>query len=233
MKILGNPILLRAAIMFFCASFSFVLGLIFIRMLRKSITEEANISSGSPLGSEAMPMHVYNTVIHELNQQKNKLQEQTQAELQRTRLNEAVAQAVVSHLSSGVLVFGTNGLVKSSNSAAKEILGFAATAGMGVDDIFRGAVIRDAPTQTEDATPETLWLAEEIKSVLTDGGTVRHTHVEYETPAGVTRDLCLTIAAVPASEGGICAVACLIDDLSELWQLRRQQPQGLAAASAR
>ena len=49
MKILANPVVLRAAVVFFCATFAFVLGLILMRLLRKSITEEAEISSeGTP-----------------------------------------------------------------------------------------------------------------------------------------------------------------------------------------
>ena len=49
MKILANPVLLRAAVVFFCAAFAFLLALIFMRLLRKSITEEADFSSqGTP-----------------------------------------------------------------------------------------------------------------------------------------------------------------------------------------
>ena len=43
MRILTNPVLLRAAVVFFCATFAFLLGLVFIRGLRKSITEEGDI----------------------------------------------------------------------------------------------------------------------------------------------------------------------------------------------
>lgn len=246
MKILANPVLLRAAVVFFCAAFSFLLGLIFIRLLRKSIRDDAEISSEAQPGSEAAtPMHVYNTVIAELKQQKNELQAESQAEQQRTRANLAIAQAIVSNLSTGVLVIGTNGLVKMSNQTAKDILGFAATAGMGVDDIFRGAVIPDeapdatkgddteAGTETEtEAETEPLWLADVVRTVLTEGGTRRRIDVEYEAPTGTNRYLCITIAAVVDGEAGINSAICLIEDVSELCQLRSQQSQGFAATSA-
>ena len=231
MKILANPVLLRAAVVFFCATFSFLLGLIMVRLLRKSITEEANISSEASPSLEVMPMHVYNTVIAQLKQQRSDLQAQSQADQQRARLNEAVAQAVLSNLTTGVLVFGPNGLVKTSNAAAKEILGFAVTTGMGVDDIFRGAVLPETKSDARDeSTSEHLWLADEIRTVLHEGGTRRQVHVEYETPSGINRDLCLTISAVPAAEGGTCGVACLVEDATELCQLRQQQSKAGASA---
>lgn len=233
MKILANPVLLRAAIVFFCASFSFLLGLLFIRLLRKSIREDSEVSSEAAPRLEGMPMHVYNTVIAQLKQQKNELQEQFQAEQQRARGNLAIAQAIVTNLSTGVLVFGTNGLVKMSNQAAKDILGFAATTGMGLDDLFRGTVIPDTTSDVPDETEnEPMWLADVIKSELAEGGTGRQIEVEYETPAGTSRDLCLTISAVSGSDGRIGSAVCLIDDMSELYQLRRQQSHGLAATSA-
>jgi len=138
---MANPVVLRAAVVLFCAGFAFLLGLICIRLLRKSISDEADISSDSAPPSDALPMHVYNTVIQQLKQQKHELQVQSQAEQQRARTTETLSQAVLSNLSSGVLVFGMNGLVKTSNPAAKEILGFASTTGMCAEDIFRGAVL--------------------------------------------------------------------------------------------
>ena len=85
-----------------------------------------------------MPLNLYNTVIQQLKQQKHELQVQSQAEQHRARTSENFSQAVLSNLSCGVLVFGANGLVKTSNPAAKAILGFGSVNGMSAGDIFRG-----------------------------------------------------------------------------------------------
>ena len=45
MRILANPIVLRAAVVLFCSTFAFLLGLILMRRLRNSISEDAEISS--------------------------------------------------------------------------------------------------------------------------------------------------------------------------------------------
>jgi len=226
-RIMANPMLFRAGVVFFCASFAFLLGLIFIRLLRKSIDDEAEISSESAPAFEAFPVHVYNTVIQQLKQQKHELQVQSQVEQNRARTTETLSQAVLSNLSCGVLVFGTNGLVKTSNPAAKKILGFASTTGMSAADIFRGAMVSHAATAAAvpDESIEEVRLADEVDLVLHEGSQRRDVEAAYETPGGDKRFIAVTVSAVPAADGNLLGVACLINDLSELQHLRRQQEQ--------
>jgi nitrogen fixation/metabolism regulation signal transduction histidine kinase len=231
-KILANPILLRAAVVFVGATFAFLLSLLCLRLLRKSITEDADISSEASSSLETLPLHLYNTVIQQLKQQKHELQVQSQAEQHRARTTETFSQAVLANLSCGVLVFGSNGLVKTSNPAAKRILGFGSTTGMNAEDIFRGAVVSSgkwaAPPVFPDETPAeigdgSVGLADEVTAVLHEGGKHRDVDAEYETPAGERRFLSVTVSPIPAVDGGLLGVACLINDLSELERIRRQQ----------
>lgn len=233
MKILANPVLLRAAVVLFCAGFAFLLGLIFIRLLRKTLHEEAEVSAdAAPASLETLPLHLYNTVIQQLKQQKHELQVQSQTEMNRARATETFSQAVLSNLSCGVLVFGTNGLVKTSNPAAKRILGFAATTGMGAEDIFRGAVVRHGqpaeagvfPDEVPvDVLSDRICLADEVAAVLREGCDRRQAQAEYETPAGEKRFIDVTVSPIPVEDGGLLGVACLINDLSELEGIRQQQ----------
>lgn len=228
MKLLANPIFLRAGAVFCCSAFAFLLGLILMRKLRKNIDEEASISSEAAPSLETLPLHLYNTVIQQLKQQKHELQVQSQAEQTRARTTETLSQAVLSNLSCGVLVFGTNGLVKTSNPAAKAILGFGSTTGMGAADIFRGATVRsnqrvasgDFPEESGD---EPASVADEVDAVLHLGSNLRQVDADYETPSGAQRFIGVTISPVLATEGALLGVACLINDLSELEQIRRQQ----------
>ncbi len=106
-KILTNPVLLRAPVVLFCGTFAFLLGLLFMRMLRKSITEEGDFSVDAAPSLETMPLHVFDTVIQQLKQQKHELQVQSKAEQHRARTSDNFSQAVLSNLSCGVLVFGS------------------------------------------------------------------------------------------------------------------------------
>lgn len=205
MRILTNPILLHAAVVLFLAGFAFMIVLVLMRLLRKNIEEEAEVSSEGAPSLETLPLHIYNTVIQQLKQQKYELQVQSQSEQRRARTSENFSQAVLSNLSCGVLVFGNNGLVQQSNPAAKQILGFASSNGMGADDLFRSEV------------------AEEVHSVLREGSGRRQVEADYTTPAGEKRHIAVTVSPVPAVNGGLLGAACLINDLSALEQIRRHQ----------
>ena len=226
MRILANPLLLRAAVVLVCASCAFLFGLLFIRLLKKQIAEESDLSADAAPSLETLPLHLYNTVIQQLKQQKHELQVQSQAEQHRARTSENFSQAVLSNLSCGVLVFGTNGLVKTSNPAAKTILGFASATGMGAADIFRGAVVRPAQSPgvlRDESGEEAVLLADEISAVLRENSKRREIEAEYETPAGEKRFIAVTISAVPAVDGGLLGVACLINNRTEMEDIRRHQ----------
>ncbi|HEY1678967.1 MAG TPA: PAS domain-containing protein [Candidatus Sulfotelmatobacter sp.] len=214
MKILTNPVLLRAAIVLAFSGFSFLLGIMFVRALRKKITEEADFSQGGATSIDTLPLNLYNTVIQQLKQQKHELQVQSRAEQNRARISENFSHAVLSNLTSGVLVFGGNGLVKTANPAAKAILGFASAVGMSAQDIFRGAA---------SAGSTEAHIADEINAVLREGSKRRQAQTQYTTPAGQKRFLAVTISRVPAADGSMLGVTCLITDLSELETIRQQQ----------
>jgi nitrogen fixation/metabolism regulation signal transduction histidine kinase len=227
-RILANPLLLRALAVLFCAGSAFLLGLLFVRQLRKKITEEGDLSSEGPPSLETLPLHLYNTVIQQLKQQKHELLVQSQAEQNRARTSETFSQAVLTNLSCGVVVFGANGLIKTSNPSAKAILGFASATGMSAENIFRdarvhtGSMVTDG-TSAEEMLDERVHLVDEIHAVLREGSTRRQVQAEYQTPAGEPRFLAMTISQVPATDGSLLGVTCLINDLSELEGIRRQQ----------
>ena len=223
---LANPLLLPAGLVLAVAGGAFVFAIWVIRGLRRSITEEANLDSSANPTLETLPLHLYNTVIQQLKQQKHELQVQTQVEQRRARTSENFSQAVLSNLSSGVLVFGVNGLVKQANPAAKEILGFHSPSGMSVEDIFRGAAISSTNSSSVSVggvgdTPGRL--TEEIDAVLREGSKCRQFEADYTTPAGRTLRIAVTVSPVPAVDGGLLGAACLISDRSEFERIRHQQ----------
>jgi nitrogen fixation/metabolism regulation signal transduction histidine kinase len=226
-RLLANPLLFRAGFVFCCAVLAFVLGLYVIRRLRKNIAEESDFSDATSSSIDTLPLHLYNTVIQQLKQQKHELQVQSQAEQQRARTSENFSQTVLSNLSCGVLVFGSNGLVKTANPAAKSILGFASTTGMSAQDIFRRSAIHSprfrSAANSDDAVDLPVQVVDEIHTVLHEGSKRREVETDYESPSGEKRFLRMTISRVPAADGGLLGVACVINDLSEIERIRRQQ----------
>jgi PAS domain-containing protein len=221
--IASNPLIIRSAMLFVIAVCTFLVALVFIRRLRSSMLDEADLDSISTSSRQSVPVHLYHTVIQELKQQKHELQAQHLAEQHRARTIENFSQTVLSNLPSGVLVFAHNGLLKQSNPAAKEILGFHTLQGMSPEDVFRGAAVcaPEASGSFSDGMKNVAALVSEaVRAHLQQGGERSQIETEYATPAGDKLHLALTISPVPAGDGDLPSVACLISDRSEVERMR-------------
>jgi PAS domain-containing protein len=223
-RLMSDPMILRAAVVLLAAVGAFAFAIWLMHSLRRRIAEEADIDSTVASKLETLPLHLYNTVIQQLKQQKHELQVQTLAEQRRARTTENFSQTVLSNLSSGVLVFGLNGLVKQANPAAKEILGFHSPSSMSAEDIFRAAALCSADPSVHAGSGDTPGrLAEEINAVLREGSKCRQFEADYTTPAGQKLRIAVTVSPVPAVDGSLIGAACLISDRSEFERIRHQQ----------
>jgi len=225
-RLLANPLILRALLVLVATATAFVFAIWLMRSVRRNIAAEADFASPPPPTLEKLPLHLYNTVIQQLKQQKHELQVQTLAEQRRARTTENFSQAVLSNLSSGVLVFGLNGLVKQANPAAKQILGFNSPAGMSAEDIFRAASICSPDSSSAinaSGSREPGHLTEEVNAVLREGSKCRQFEADYTTPADQKLRIAVTVSPVPAVDGSLLGAACLISDRSEFERIRQQQ----------
>jgi len=232
-RLLTNPIVLRMALVFVAGSFAFVVGLLLMKRMRRSISDEASFSDASTSSvSESFPLHTYHAVIQQLKQQKHELQSLQVVERRRAKTSENISAAVLSNLSSGVLFFTPNGLVRQANGSAKQILGFASPAGMSAAEIFREAELISS-SQTTYAN-----LAEAVNVSLREKTRFQRLEARYRTPAGEERTLDITVSSVHAPDGdapgaavlgvagsGVAClgVACLINDRTEVTEIRRQE----------
>ena len=215
MKLLTNPVLVRMVLVLVAAVFSFIMGWVIVRRMRRSLMDDGQITPLGPATESLLP-HTYATVIQQLKQQKHELQSQQQAERRRARTSENISAVVLSNLSCGVMFFSPNGLVRQSNPVAKQILGFASPVGMNARDIFRDAVAcdRNAPESP---------IAEMVENCLREGKSLRRLAATYRTPAGEERTLELTLTRVLSVEGDALGHACLINDQSEIARIQQQQ----------
>lgn len=213
MRLLSNPVFLRAALVLFAAMFAFVMGLLLIRRMKRSLTEDAAPEDGS-FSLEHLPLQTYNAVIQQLKQQKHQLETEQQADRRRAKTSENISAAILSNLSSGVLFFTSNGLVRQANSAAKNILGFASPLGMSAAELFRDATLRSRDSGS---------LAGAVQSGLREQLPFRRMEAYYLTPAGEEHILEVTLTTVHAATGDMLGSACLLNDQTELAKIRRQQ----------
>jgi len=215
-KLLTNPIFLKMALVLFASGFAFFMATVMMRRVRKSLGEDASLSD-TATSADQLPLHTYHAVIQQLKQQKHELVALQQAEQRRAKTSESISAAVLSNLSSGVLFFGSNGLVRQANQAAKDILGIASPAGMDAAAIFRSTC---GSTSSLDGTTPTL--AESVNTTLHEGIPLKRLAVEYLTPSGEHRMIEVTASRVPAADGTVLGMACLINDQTEISDIRRQ-----------
>jgi nitrogen fixation/metabolism regulation signal transduction histidine kinase len=215
-RLLSNPIIVRMALVFVAAGFAFVIGLLLMRKMRRSIGEEASFGD-APLATESFPLHTYHAVIQQLKQQKHELLSSQREDRRRARASENISASVLANLSSGVLFFTPNGLVRQANSSAKQILGFASPVGMSAAEMFRDAEL----ISSSDGSYANLAAA--IDASLRERIRFRQLEGRYYTPAGDERTLDVTVSSAQAPDGETLGTACLINDRTEMTQIRRQQ----------
>ncbi len=216
MRLATNPIMLRMALVFVAAGFAFVMGLLAMRRMRRSISEEASFPEARG-PAESFPLHTYHAVIQQLKQQKHELQSLQLVERRRARTSENVSAAVLSNLSSGVLFFTPNGLVRQANASAKQILGFGSPTGMSAAEIFREAELISASGGNYTS------LAEAVNVSLREKTRFQRLEASYRTPSGEERTLDITVSSVHAPDSEVLGAACLINDRTEMTEIRRQQ----------
>jgi signal transduction histidine kinase len=219
-KLLTNPLVMKMIITFFFAALAFLGGVLLIRYLRRSIREESELGESSPpVEAAAFEAAAYRGVIQRLKEQERELERLHQIERQRAAKSENVSEAVISNLSSGVVLFDSAGLVKQANPAARSILGYASAFGLHARDLFRGAgpVRSDGPAA---GTPETVPAA--VEAALREGRSFRRLEADYVSPAQQARVLGVTLSPVKGRDGSSLGAACLVSDLTEIADLSRQ-----------
>ena len=184
-KLLTNPIVLRMALMFVAGSFAFVVGLLVDAdgCDAVSATKQSFSDASAHRYPKVFPLHTYHAVIQQLKQQKHELQSLQLAERRRAKTSENISAAVLANLSSGVLFFTPNGLVRQANASAKQILGFASPTGMSAAEIFR-----DAELISASANGTFTNLAEVVNAGLREKTRFHRLEARYRTPAGDATD---------------------------------------------
>ena len=214
MKLFANSNVLRAALAIFTSVFVCLATVVLVRLLRRNVSQAASLDDPHA-GSDRLPLNTYSAVIQGLKQEKHELLSAQQAERRRAKTSENISAAVLSHLSSGVLFFTANGLVRQSNAAAKNILGFASPAGMSIQEVFRDAKVMSGLGSEEQLTAA-------VQTNLEGNVPTESWDAQYVTPSGEQRILEVTVTPVHSGADDLLGVACLINDKTEVALLQRQ-----------
>ena len=210
MRLLANPVFARMALALLISASAFVAGIFVIRALRRKIVEDSTLPES--LGREAT-VYPYTAVIQQLKQQKFALQNEQQLQQRRAKAYETMAAAVIANLPCGILFVAPNGLVKQSNAAARQILGFASPLGMNLDALFRDASgILDSGSSVRVSEACKATLHEPVRKSL---------EAVYRTVNGEDRTLRFTLIPLNAAPGESAGMAAVITDETATADSRR------------
>ena len=231
MKLLMNPLAVRAGLLFFAALAAFGLGWYLIRRLRKSIVAGSESLSQAPLAAEGLPVHAYHAVIQQLKQQKHELATQHLSERRKAKASDTLSSTILSNLPCGVLFFNTSGLVRQANSAARKLLGFASPVGLHAADLFRTATLRPENDGSIPGPGSRSSVGQALAPALKGKSAVRGLVLNYFPPDSVShreshtesRVLEVTASPVLAEDASLMGTTLVLTDKTDIERIRHDQ----------
>jgi len=215
-NLLANPVMMKFVLAFVLGVLALVVLGFALRLLRQSLVSSDSGESGKA-GNKSnefdITLATYQNVIQQFKAQGQELERLRQQDKQRASTTENISDAVISNLTSGVVLFSPVGLVQQANPAAKKILGYASPYSLHARDVFRGAT---ATRPVQGSLPEVMERAGKTREA------VQRMEVDYTTPQGESRVLGLTISPVQDRGGALLGTACLISDLTEMTKMAQQ-----------
>ena len=235
-RLLDNPQFMRIALTVAVGTFLFVLVLVVGYFLYRKLRDEvrAGTLDGSPTrvseNNAAFSLAAYEGVIRKLKDQEKELERLRKSERDRAYESSSLSEAILSNLSSGVVLFNPAGLVRQANPAARSLLGYASPTGLHARDLFRGIrQVRLPVTGSGDLTASLLagltdsqCLVTAVDSAIKQGHSFRRLEAEYAAPDGTQRVLGITVSPVKGATGEALGAAVLVSDLTEITHLAAQ-----------
>ncbi len=216
-----NPLVPRMVMLLFAGGAAFVVGLVAIRRLRKSLAQESDAVHHEPLAPEGLPVHAYHVVIQQLKQQKQELAAQQLAERRKAKVSDTLSSTILSNLSCGVLFLNTSGLVRQANAAARKLLGFASPVGLHLSDLFRTATLRPEKDGSRLSAASTVEQA--LAPALAGASAVRGLLLNYFTRNGGVYVLEVTASPVLGDDATLMGTTLVITDKTDIERFRHDQ----------
>jgi nitrogen-specific signal transduction histidine kinase len=218
-KFLHNPIALKMALLAVVCFSVFLLGIIFIRRIRRTIQLEAEPVRVSH-GNAGFALATYDGLARQLREQEKELQRLRQQYQTESATAGTINEAVLANLNSGVLFLDRMGIVRQANRAAKSLLGYSSPFSFHMRDLFRG-VTRIKWPDTGDEAQSAAPLTQALQETLRNASAFPRMKVDYRTPSGQKRVLGVTASAVQI-KGEVLGISCLLDDLTEITELSHE-----------
>lgn len=177
-----------------------------VRLLKRTASRRRQAEAApSPSSDQQFMLATFQGVIQRQKDQERELERLRRMEKERADLSQKINENITRNMPTGLITINRNGIISSSNPAAKEMLQWMVLENMH----FR---------QVLPASPR---FARMIDDCLQTGQ--RFHRVEMEVTLNAShKTLGISISPIESSKEGISGVVCLISDLTELAALQRQ-----------
>jgi len=219
-KLLQNPLFFKLALLTTGCIAVFLLAILAVRRIRKSIQDEAE-SVRAAQGNAGFALAAYEGLGRQLREQEKELQRLREQRHEETVVNGNIHDAVLANLSCGVLFFDRMATVRQANRACKSLLGYASPFSFHARDLFRNVSRIKWPDDAEEAQSSAP-LVQAIQESIRSGAPFRRAIVDYRTPGGQKRVFALMASAVRGKGGEVLGLSCVLDDLTEITELSQQ-----------
>ena len=234
-QLLHNPLALKLGLLLVVFVGILIIAMLVIKRLKDSLVSSGEDQAPRVAANDhAFTLAAYEGVIRRLKDQEKELERLRRVDREQANESASMSEAVLSNLSSGVVLFNTANLVRQANPAAKLLLGYQSVFGLHARDIFRGVSQVRLPVTSPDFSSEVAessidWdasgpapLLQAIAASIKEGALFRRIEVDYRSPSGESRVLGITLSPVRGYGGDTVGAAGLLSDLTEITNLAQQ-----------
>ncbi|MEW5974906.1 MAG: ATP-binding protein [Acidobacteriota bacterium] len=194
-------------------AFLFVL----FRLVRRTSARQSQnprVAAPSEPGNQQFMMATFEGVITKLKEQERELERLHRIEKERAELSQRISENITRNMPTGLVTINRNGVVTSSNPAAKEILQL---------QLLETLHYRQVLSASRS-------FQEMVADCLTTGKRYHRAEVETALNNATAKTLGISVSPIESGKGEISGVVCLISDLTELSALQRlvRLKEGLA-----
>jgi PAS domain S-box-containing protein len=193
-------------------------GVLFIVLLLIALVRLMNRTSRKQTAHFTVPDASYNNqqfmmatfqgVIQRLKEQERELERLHRLERERADFNQNVSENITRNMPTGLITVNRNGIITSSNPAAKEIIQLRLLKNMHYKQILAARSYLD--------------LNGMIENCLQTGARYHRAEIEVTLDNSKSKTLGVSVSPIEGDQQAISGVVCLMSDLTELVALKKQ-----------
>src|SRR5438105_2249105 len=133
-QLLHNPLAIKLGLLLVVFVGILIIAMLVIKRLKDSLVSAGEDSKPRIANDHAFTLAAYEGVIRRLKDQEKELERLRRVDREQANESASMSEAVLSNLSSGVVLFNTANLVRQANPAAKLLLGYQSVFGLHARD---------------------------------------------------------------------------------------------------